>query len=135
LCIILISRCIKENSFSSLLVSGPPGTGKTIVLKSLLQRLKNHGLEGLEELNGDLEVENIGSNDVNIVNVNASYSETLSPIALEMIKAINGTIPLSVAEYKNNAKSLIDKMKQILLATKDAPNKKLTYSFIENLLT
>jgi len=123
-----ISKCIKENSYSSLLVSGPPGTGKTIVLKNLLQRLKNNGLEGLEQRNGDLEIENSGSNEVNIVNVNASYSETLSPIVLEMIKAVNGTIPLSVADYKNNAKTLIDKLKQIMLANKDTPNKKLTYS-------
>jgi len=126
-----ISKCIKENSYSSLLVSGPPGTGKTIVLKNMLQRLKNNGLEGLEQRNGDLEIENSGSNEVNIVNVNASYSETLSPIVLEMIKAVNGTIPLSVADYKNNAKTLIDKLKQIMLANKDTPNKKLTIVFID----
>jgi len=50
--------------------------------------------------------------------MNAAYCENLSPILLEVIKVVNERIPLSVAEYKNNSKLLVDKLKQILLAKK-----------------
>jgi len=103
-----------------------PGVGKTVVLKNLLRKLKENGIEELSQIDRDSESEQNTPSEVNVVSVNASYSETLSPIVLEIIKAVNGTLPLSVDDYKNNAKTLIDKLKQMLLVNRNAKDKKLT---------
>ena len=99
-----------------MLVSGPPGTGKTIVLTHLLEKLKEYGLNDVD-LAGEDEKELISDTyeRINVLNVNAAYCESLSPILLEVIKLINNKIPASVSEYKTNSKVLVDKLRQIIL--------------------
>ena len=115
-----IIRCTKENCYNTLLVSGPPGTGKTTVLTHILRKLEVDGLETVQQAEFmEDETESVNyQRDVSVIKVNGAECEGLSSMLLEVIKAINEKIPLSVGEYMTNPKVLIDKVKQILLSKK-----------------
>lgn len=103
-----------------MLVSGNPGTGKSIVLTHLLKKLEEEGLPFAGEVDTVDGPKWVNENrEVTILNMNANNSESLNPIVLEIIRAINEKVPLSVADYKNNSKMLIDKLKQLIMSKRD----------------
>lgn len=91
------------------------------MLNHVIKKLEERGLSYIghkRPAEDELEWEDC-SGEVAVVNMDTSHSEGLSHLVLEIIRAVEGRLPLSVGGYVNNAKTLTEKLKQLILARKE----------------
>lgn len=90
------------------------------MINHVIKKLEEQGLSYIgEKRPAEDELEWVDcSGEVSVVNMDTSHSEGLSHLVLEIIKAVDGKLPLSVGAYMNNAKILTEKLKQVILLRK-----------------